>query len=392
MATPLDEARPAPALPVDRASPPPQSWTSPAVAVLAVLALVAALKFAQSAVLPVLFAIFLALILSPVVELLVRRRVPRILAATLVMTVLLTLVGAALSATWKPARGWLETAPATLDALERKVRPVIRFIAQVESVSTKAERMTTPDPARHEEPTPVSVEPKGFIQSTQEWLVAIVSMLFLALFLLATDLAALGRDGPPGTPWSGAGSVFLRVRAELGRYFGAVTISNLVLGVATTTTMYWLDMPNPLLWGVLAFVLNFIPYAGSAGTLLLLTAVALVSFDGVAKALTVAGAYLLLTTLEGQVLQPVLVGRRLDITPPVVLLGLWFGGWLWGVAGVALAMPLLVSVKAAAQEIARGRSAERIDPDAETVRTRASQWVRANALRYRRLARTRPRP
>jgi predicted PurR-regulated permease PerM len=391
MAIPRQEMRAEPQPPAEPTPAPRSPWTARAVALLAVLALIGSLKFAQGAVVPVLFAIFLALILSPVVEFLANHRVPRIVAATLVMALLLALVGAAVSATWKPARGWLDTAPATFDELERKLRPVIRFIAKVESVSTQAERMTAPDPARHEEPTPVAVEPKGFVESTQEWVIAIVSMLFLALFLLATDIAALGRDGPPGTPWSGAGSVFLRVRSELGRYFGAVTLSNIVLGVATTVTMYWLEMPNALLWGVIAFLFNFIPYAGSATTLLLLTAVALVSFDGVARALWVAGAYLLLTTLEGQVLQPVLVGRRLDIRPPVVLLGLWFGGWLWGVAGIALAMPLLVSVKAAAQEIARSRSAQEIAPDPETVRTRASEWLRANARRYQRIAGARPR-
>ena len=360
-----------------------------AMMVLAAVALVGGLKFAQAAIVPVLFAVFLALVLSPVVELLVRYRMPRIAAATLVMALLLAAVAATLSATWRPARGWLDTAPATFRELEHKLRPVVRFIAKVESVSSQAERMTTPDPAKQTEPTPVAVEPKGFVESTQEWIIAIVSMLFLTLFLLGTDLASLGRNGPPGAPWRGAGSIFLRVRGELGRYFAAVTVSNLFLGVGTTAAMYWLDMPNPLLWGLIAFVLNFVPYAGSATTLVLLTMVALVSFDGVGKALWVAGTYLLLTTLEGQVLQPVLVGRRLDISPPVVLLGLWFGGWLWGVPGVALAMPLLVSVKAAAQEIARSRSAELIEPDAETVRMRASEWLRANAQRYRRVARAR---
>jgi predicted PurR-regulated permease PerM len=104
-------------------------------------------------------------------------------------------------------------------------------------------------------------------------------------------------------------------------------------------------MPNALLWGVIAFVLNFIPYAGPATTLVLLTVVALVSFDGLGKAFAVAGSFLVLTGIEGQLLQPVLVGRRLDLSPLVVLLSLWFGGWLWGIAGVALAVPLLVSVK-----------------------------------------------
>jgi predicted PurR-regulated permease PerM len=214
-------------------------------------------------------------------------------------------------------------------------------------------------------------------------------MLFRALFVLATDLRKLGEARPPDSPWGRAGAVALRVRAELGRYFGAVTLSNSVLGVGTASAMYLLDMPNPLLWGVLAFVLNFVPYAGSAMTLVLLTVVALVSFDGVGKALTVAGVYLILTTLEGQVLQPVLVGRRLDVSPPIVLLGLWFGGWLWGVAGVALAMPLLVSAKAALREVERSRTAAGPDPD--TVRSRASDLLRESARRYGRGERPVPR-
>ena len=138
---------------------------------------------------------------------------------------------------------------------------------------------------------------------------------------------------------------------DLSRYFATVTLINLMLGIATSATMYWLGMPNPLLWGVVAFVLNFVPYAGSAANLVLLTVVALVSFDGLGKALAVAGCYLVLTTVEGQVVQPILVGRRLDVSPLVVFLSLWFGGWLWGIAGVALAIPMLVAAKALRLEL-----------------------------------------
>src|SRR4030095_4237093 len=108
--------------------------------------------------------------------------------------------------------------------------------------------------------------------------------------------------------------------------------------------------------GAVAFLLNYVPYAGSATTLVLLIAVALVSFDGLGRAFVVAGTYLLLATIEGQILQPILVGRRLDVHPLGVLLRLWFGGWLWGVAGVALAMPLVVSAKALAIELAAAGS------------------------------------
>jgi predicted PurR-regulated permease PerM len=358
-------------------------WGARALILIATVVCIGALKLAQAAVVPVLFAVFVALLLSPAVDGLRRRQVPRILAAMLVMTVLLAIVGACLSVTWKPARDWLDAAPATFRKLEAKVRPVTRFISKVESVSTQAERMTEPSTARRDAPTPVALESKGFVQSTQEWVIAIVSMVFLTFFLLATDLGRPARDGPEGGREGRAVLVYERVRADLGRYFSAVTLSNLVLGTGTAIAMFMLDMPSPVLWGVVAFALNFIPYAGSATTLVLLTVVALVSFDGATKALTVAGIYLLLTTLEGQVLQPVLVGRRLDVSPPVVLLGLWFGGWLWGVAGVALAIPLLVSVKAALREVERSRVSATSEPELETVRTRATELLRASARRYR---------
>lgn len=363
------------------------AWTRYSVWLLAGVALIGALRFAQQAVVPVLFAVFITLLLSPAVEMLARRRVPRVFAATLVVMMLIAVVAACLSTTWRPARDWLEAAPATMRKLETKIRPMTRFIAKIESVSTQAERMAEPTSNANSMPTPVALEAKGFVESTQEWIITIVSMLFLTLFLLATDLANVGRNDSRDAPWGRFGQVFERVRSELGRYFAAVTISNLVLGVGTALAMAWLDMPNALLWGLLAFLFNFVPYAGSATTLVLLTIVALVSFDGVGKAASVAGTYLVLSTLEGQVLQPVLVGKRVDVSPPVVLLGLWFGGWLWGVAGVALATPILVSVKVAAEQFLRvERDADAADAEVrvETVRTRATEWLERNARRYRR--------
>jgi len=139
------------------------------------------------------------------------------------------------------------------------------------------------------------------------------------------------------------------------------------------------------LWGVVAFLLNYVPYAGSAVTLTLLTVVALVSFDGLGRAFAVAATYLALTTIEGQILQPVLVGRRLDVHPLVVLLSLWFGGWLWGISGVALAMPLLVTAKAFAMELSTqpGGGAGAGARATSTMRTRATELLARGAARHR---------
>lgn len=106
--------------------------------------------------------------------------------------------------------------------------------------------------------------------------------------------------------------------------------------------------------GALAGVLNFIPYVGSATTLLILTVVAFVSFDGVGRVAAVAATYLGLATIEGQIVQPLFVGHRLDLSPVIIFLALWFGEWFWGIAGIVMAVPGLVAAKVVAEHNEHG--------------------------------------
>lgn len=329
-----------------------------AVVLIAIILAIGALHVAGSAVVPVLFAMFLAMLLSPAVSALRRLRLPRAIAAAVVVASLIGVVGLAFNATWKPAREWLDTAPTTMRTLERKLRPVTRLLAKVESVSEQAGRVAGPIAAGDADPSPpVIVDVNATVASTPDWLFALATILMVTFFLLAGGPSLLMRlDVAFGAPESNRRLVQIvaSISDNVGRYFAAVTISNLLLGIGTAATMQLLGMPNALLWGVVAFLLNYIPYAGSATTLVLLSVVAVVSFDGLERAFAVAGCYLVLTAIEGQIVQPVLVGHRLDVSPLLVLLSLWFGGWLWGIAGVALAVPLLVSVKALAIELRSG--------------------------------------
>jgi predicted PurR-regulated permease PerM len=335
-------------------SPHPRNWrlrSQQALVVIAVVFVLGFLHLAKSAVVPMLFAAFLAMLLSPAVALVRRVGVPRPVAAGIVLISLIGIVSLGFNATWRPAKEWLEQAPQTMRTLERKLRPITGFIAKVESVSAQAERVADPGAARNGAPAPPkAAEPKkSTLAITQDWLIAILTTLVVTYFLLAAGPSLLVKV-EASRPAGWLNTRLLRLAAtisdDLSRYFATVTLINLALGIATTATMYWLGMPNPLLWGIVAFVLNYVPYAGSATTLVLLTIVALVSFDDLGKPLAVAGSYLILTTIEGQFVQPVLVGRRLDVNPLIVILCLWFGGWLWGIAGVALAVPLLVTAKA----------------------------------------------
>ena len=337
-----------------------------AIVVIAIVLAIGALHLAKPAVVPVLFAAFLAMLLSPAVAVLRRLRVPRAIAAAIVVISLVAIVGLGVNATWRPARDWLDTAPATMRTLERKLRPVTRFIAKVESVSEQAGHMTDPGPTKDVASPPATpTDSKSTVENTQDWLFAIATVLMVTYFLLAAGPSLLVQiENTRGAPALNARLLQLAttISGDLSRYFATVTLINLLLGIATTATMYWLGMPNPLLWGMVAFLLNYVPYAGSATTLVLLIVVAVVSFEGLGKAFAVAGCYLALATIEGQVLQPILVGRRLDVSPLVVFLSLWFGGWLWGVAGVALAVPLLVTAKALAMGIGGLEPAEAAAP------------------------------
>jgi len=109
-----------------------------------------------------------------------------------------------------------------------------------------------------------------------------------------------------------------------------------------------------VLWGALAAVLNFIPYLGCATTLAILTLVAFVSFDRISQTALVAASFLALAAVEGHIVEPVFLGRRLDLNPIVVLVALWVGAWIWGIAGMVVALPLLVATKVAASHSPNG--------------------------------------
>jgi predicted PurR-regulated permease PerM len=192
------------------------------------------------------------------------------------------------------------------------------------------------------------------LDQTRSIVIGIVTLIMLMLFLLAggppmlaRTSAALGSD-LKSTHTLG---VITAVRTELSCYYGGIALINLGLGLglgmATAAAMALLDMPDSVLWGTVAALLNFIPYAGSATTLVLLTAVAFVTFSNTGHVAAVAASYLTLATIEGQIVQPLVVGRRLKLNPIIVFLALWFGGWFWGIAGVVIAVPTLLASKGA---------------------------------------------
>jgi predicted PurR-regulated permease PerM len=324
-----------------------------ATVLLAFVAVGVILYFAQDAFIPVALAVFLALLLTPAVDRLQRWHVPRGLAVTIVMLGVLLAGAGAVNAVWNPAKDWLARAPQTLRKIEARVRPLRAVFAQVDAVTERAGHLTDGSPQGT--PTtgaPVAVTETGkalsMTKSVLEGLTVIPLMLFFLIGgppLLARMVASLsGKENSPKSL-----RLTEAIRVEVGRYFATVALINLGLGTATAAAVAALGMPNPILWGTVAGVLNFIPYLGPITTIVILGGVALVTFDDLGHALAVPGAFIVLHLIEGQVVQPLTVGRRLEVNALVILLAVWFGFWFWGIPGVLLAIPVLVALKVAAE-------------------------------------------
>jgi len=362
------------------------SRSSMAVRLLAGLAIGALLYFAHAAFIPIALAVLFSLLLTAPVEALHRRGLPRSASAIVVLAVLASLIGGSVNLLWTPAQSWWASAPKTLMMIEKRSRPVAQFMNRIEMLSSRAGEIGVAQvpstanlagsviqkDARESPPNAdIAVE---ILDQTRDALVGIVTVTILVLFLLAGGppmLARLSAALAIDLQSTQTLRVINAVRIEVSRYYGSIALINLGLGLSTGITMMLLGMPNPFLWGTVAAVLNFLPYVGSATTLVLLTVVAFVTFNSIGHVVAVAASYLALATIEGQLVQPLIVGRRLELNPIMVFLALWLGGWFWGVAGIVIAVPTLLCLKVVAQHSRLGGTlTEFLSPEEPTAEWR----------------------
>ncbi len=325
-----------------------------AVGVMATLAIVAALWAGKALLMPVAFAVVLALLLTPAVGFLNRFGLPSWLAAAVTMMLVIAVVGAGVLQLSSPAEQWLNPRSPEWSKLEAQLRAIKQPLSKIQGAQERVSEIAEPDgkPKARE-----VVVQKGDLFTTvgefQSIAFGVVSTVVLAFFLLAADdlfLRKLVRVLPTMQDKRLAVGIARTIQSEIGRYFATVAMSNAGLAVATALVMGYIGMPSPAFWGVVVGLLNFIPYLGAATSLVLLTAAATVSLEGWQIA-QVPLAFLALTTIEGQFVQPVLVGRRMQLNVVVTFVALMFGGWIWGLGGLFLAVPTLVVMKICADHI-----------------------------------------
>lgn len=331
--------------------PRPEEFRSFALTGLFVLAAFYTLYFTRAFFVPVVLALLLSFLFAPVVRGLKRLRLPVPLGAALVLFVVTGAITLGIYFLWEPALDWTSRAPAAISQLERRLQQFKRPVQQVTSATERVEQLTSVDSSSQKPPEVKLKEPTladVIFGGARAFLVQAVLTLVLLYLILASGgafVSKLVRLLPQWRDETTAVQVLEHLEANISGYLGTVAVINACLGVVVGLAMYLVGMPTPALWGVLAGLLNFVPYLGAIFCLLVISVVASLTFASLAKVIFVAALYLTLTSIEGVFVTPMLLGRRLSLNPVVVFVGLIFWGWCWGIAGALIAVPLLVVVK-----------------------------------------------
>lgn len=311
------------------------------------LALLTAAYVASEVVLPFAFAIVLTLLLQPALRLLERLHLPRTIASLLLILALLAMIvglGAAVSG---PARTWANKLPEGIPRLQERlsfvrepINTLQQFLQQVEEFggNEPTKSATTQGPTYL---TKVFTGTKNFASGF------FTTLLFLFFLLVSGDIflhrliEILPRFGSKRQ----VVEIAQQIESDISAYLVTITIMNAIVGFAMAFTMWLTGVGDPVLWGTVAFLLNYVPILGTVLGVVIFLLAGLLTQDTVWQALLPAGLYLGFHLIEGETITPMLVARRFTLNPVLVIISLVFWFWLWGVPGAILSVPMLAIAK-----------------------------------------------
>ena len=314
------------------------------------------LWIARAFFLPVTLACLLSFLLRPVVRALEKVSVPRTAAAAIVLAAFLGTVALGLIELYGPALKWIEGAPNSLRRVEKKVRRLLEPAEHMGNAMDQVEKITGVDD--EDDTKKMELKEPGPSHSVFSWtrrlLFGPVVMFVLLYFLLASgDLIVrrLVQLLPRVQDKKRVVDIARETEQKISGYLFTLAVINACLGGAVGLVMHFLQMPNPLLWGVMAALLNFIPLLGPIFSFFVIAMVSLLQFDSLGQACIAPLFYLGLHSLESNVITPMILGKRLALNTIVIFVSLVFWGWLWGVPGAAIAVPLLMTFKIICEQI-----------------------------------------
>ena len=311
-----------------------------------------ALYLARDFILPVVFAILFMLVLSPIVRIAKRRLGlwEPLTAAALVFGTSLLVLGS-FYAFSRPIAQIAENTPRYVEAVNKEVTVLRERFMTVREARQQAREATNGEGAVSRPEDVIISGPSllGNMAAVVPRIGASIGFALIFLFFLLSSGNLFYRKTvetlPSLSDKKRALSIAFEIETELSRYLFTITAINMALGIAIGSAMALIGMPMPGVFGALAFVFNFIPYLGAVFGIGLVALVGLTEFGSLSSALVPPLVYLAITSLEGQFITPILVGRRLRMNSAAVFLSVAFWGWIWGIVGMFLAVPLMVCIK-----------------------------------------------
>jgi predicted PurR-regulated permease PerM len=316
---------------------------------LFLLAMLAACYVASEIVLPMVLAFVISLVLQPGMRVLERVRLPRGIAAILLILVLFDTLGGLGTALSGPATSWAQKLPTGIPKLEERLSFLSRPIAAFQKFADQAQGLTL---GGEPKAVPVAVQGSGvsdrLLSGTRSFASGLLETVLVLFFLIVsgdTFLRRLVEILPRFKDKRQAVDISQQIESDVSAYLFTITIMNLAVGVATGTVMAICGVGDPVLWGTVAFLLNYIPILGPMIGVVVFLLSGLLSIDSLWVAFLPAGLYLLIHLVEGETVTPMLLARRFTINPVLVILSLVFWYWMWGVPGAVLSTPMLAITK-----------------------------------------------
>ncbi len=306
---------------------------------------------ARSVVLPVLLAWVGSMALNPPVTWLRARHVPAPVTASLLLALLGTALAFGLIHFGRPVADWVKSAPESLPRLKQKYQPLFepisRLTAALDGVDGQANDNSHPPPGMLSGAGGRQIAGTLFTW-TGSVLAGVCETVVLLFLLLASGdrfIYKIARVLQTFGDKANAVEICRQIQQNISTYLFSIGLINVVFGIAVGATLYWAGLPNAAMWGAVAAVANFVPYFGPVAGVVAVAGAGLLAFDTVGRGLLPAGGYLLWHVLEADCVTPYLLGRRFKMNAFVIFVMLMFCGWLWGILGTLLAMPLLVTLR-----------------------------------------------
>ena len=328
------------------------SWVGKALLAIAAVFL---LQTAQPVLLPLAVALLLTFLLFGPVRALTRLGLPPALGAAVVVAAALSALGFVGSTLAGPAAEWWERAPQNLQQIAQTVDRLRAAIPGLEPPRRQSRSAVQPaDPVKERLASEGFTITRAVISHFWHFALAGGITVILTYFLLASEYQLLSRT-VQAIPRQRTRAVVLagvrQAQREVCQYLATTGLINVVLGLSTGIVLNQLGLPNPLLWGTMVAVLNFVPYLGPLLMAGMLGLAGIVTYGVAWKMLAPAAAFLALHAIESNLVTPFVVGRRLRLSPMAVFLSVVVWGWIWGVAGAFIAVPMLLAVRAACRRV-----------------------------------------